>query len=99
MHAATHSKPGGLYFRLPGNRHRLTVRREDRDGQLRRRRERQLVQVMPLIEGIRRCSRVSVEVELRAQQPNVCERVELRPTAAACRNELPEARRSAWEVT
>ena len=56
------------------------------------------MQVVPLVEGIRRRPRVRVEVELRAQQRNIRLRIELCPTAATCWNELLEARRGAREV-
>ena len=74
------------------------IRREDRNSQCRRCRQRQLVQIVSLIESIRRRSRVRVEVELRTQQPDVRLRVELRPTTATRRNELLEAWRGAREA-
>ena len=98
MRVATYSQAGSLCARLPGNKFRLAVRREDRDGQHRRSSERQLVQVMPLVEGIRRRPCVRVEVDLRPQQRNVRERIEFRPTTATCRNELLDAWRGAREV-
>jgi hypothetical protein len=76
----------------------LAVWREDRDGQLCRRRQRQLVQVVPLIERAYRRSRLPVEVELRSQQPLLVYQVKFRPAAAARRDDLLEARRGAREV-
>src|SRR5262245_44729358 len=81
-----------------GSRPALTIRREDRNRETGARGQRQLVQVMTLIEGALAHGRVRVEVDGRSQYGLVAVRIEFQPTDAARRDESLEARRNAREV-
>src|SRR5215470_15045394 len=76
----------------------LTIRREDRDRVTGARGQRQLVEVMTLIEGALFRRRVRIEVDRRSQNRLLAGREELQPTAAARRHEGFEAWRDAREA-